>query len=69
MSDPGWSVEVLYDETWRTAYRGEKRVIRVGTKKPDPKEEQPKPGETEPGTTTTGEEPPPPPPKAPPPSP
>ena len=61
--------KVLYDETWRTAYRGEKRVIRVGTKKPDPKEEQPKPGETEPGTTTTGEEPPPPPPKAPPPSP
>jgi vancomycin resistance protein YoaR len=60
---------VLYEETWRTAYRGEKRVVRVGTKKPEPKPEpEPKPGETEPPTTTTtGKKPPPPPPKAPPP--
>jgi vancomycin resistance protein YoaR len=59
---------VLYNETWRTSYRGEKRVVRVGTKKPEPKPE-PKPGETEPTTTTTttttGKKPPPPPPKAP----
>jgi vancomycin resistance protein YoaR len=61
---------VLYEETWRTAYRGEKRVVRVGTKKPEPKPEpEPKPGETGPTTTTTttGKKPPPPPPKAPPP--
>jgi vancomycin resistance protein YoaR len=36
---------VLYDEVWRTNYRGEKRVIRVGTKKaepkPPPKDEKP----------------------------
>jgi vancomycin resistance protein YoaR len=64
---------VLYEETWRTAYRGEKRVVRVGTKKPEPKE--PKPGETTTtttttttSTTTTTGKPPPPPPKAPPPA-
>jgi vancomycin resistance protein YoaR len=36
---------VLYDEVWRTNYRGEKRVVRVGTKKaepkPPPKDEKP----------------------------
>jgi vancomycin resistance protein YoaR len=26
---------VLYDETWHTAYRGERRVVRVGTKEPE----------------------------------
>ena len=36
---------VLRDETWQTNYRGEKRVIRVGTKK--------KPEATPPPTTTT----------------
>jgi len=36
---------VLYDETWNTSYRGEYRIIRVGTKKPPPKETDPKPGE------------------------
>ncbi|HJV29338.1 MAG TPA: VanW family protein [Gaiellaceae bacterium] len=40
---------VLYDETWRTNYRGEKRVIRVGTKKKD----KPKPPTTSTPTTTT----------------
>ena len=41
---------VLYDETWRTNYLGEKRVIRVGTKqKPEP----PPPTTTTPTTTTT----------------
>ena len=55
---------VLYDETWQTNYRGEKRVIRVGTKK---KEEQPPttstPTTTTPTTpTTTTQKPPPPPP-------
>lgn len=42
---------VLYDEVWRTNYRGEKRVVRVGTKKAEPK----KPPKDEP----TLEEPPP----------
>lgn len=47
---------VLYDEVWRTNYRGEKRVIRVGTKKvqpkPPPKDEQPKPPAEEPPPPT-----------------
>ncbi len=55
---------VLYEETWRTNYRGEKRVIRVGTKK---KEAEPKPPTTSTPTTTTPttttKPPPPPPPK------
>ena len=38
---------VLYDETWRTNYLGEKRVIRVGTK------EKPEPPPTTTTTTTT----------------
>ena len=33
---------VLHDETWNTSYRGEYRVIRVGTK-PKPPKAQPKP--------------------------
>jgi vancomycin resistance protein YoaR len=37
--------KVLYDETWNTSYRGEYRVIRVGTKKPKPKP-KPKPKAT-----------------------
>jgi vancomycin resistance protein YoaR len=40
---------VLYEETWRTNYRGEKRVLRVGTKKKD----KPKPPTTSTPTTTT----------------
>ncbi len=55
---------VLYDETWRTNYRGEKRVIRVGTKKKP--EAKPPPTTTTPTTTgpaqTTPTPPPPPPP-------
>jgi vancomycin resistance protein YoaR len=61
---------VLYDETWRTTYRGEKKVVRVGTKKPELKPDK----DDEPPTTTgsADEEPPPaqkppPPPPAPPP--
>ena len=54
--------DVLYDETWRTNYRGEKRVVRVGTKK----KEEPKTPTT---TTTTPTTPKPPPPAPPPPSP
>ena len=58
---------VLYDETWRTAYRGEKRVVRVGTKKPEPKPTTT--GTTTSTTTTTatttGKKPPPPPPVSP----
>jgi vancomycin resistance protein YoaR len=45
---------LLHDETWNTSYRGEYRIIRVGTK-PKPKPPPPKPEEDEP------EEPPPPP--------
>jgi vancomycin resistance protein YoaR len=40
---------VLYDETWRTNYRGQKRVLRIGTKKKD----KPKPPTTSTPTTTT----------------
>lgn len=53
--------DVLHDETWNTSYRGEYRVIRVGTKpppkpepKPKPKSEQPAPPaptQTAPATT------------------
>ncbi len=32
--------DLLYDETWNTSYRGESRVIRVGTKKPKASAEQ-----------------------------
>jgi vancomycin resistance protein YoaR len=62
---------VLYDETWRTAYRGEKRVVRVGTKKPEPKPTETSTTTTSTTTTptTTGKKPPPPPPPAPPPAP
>jgi vancomycin resistance protein YoaR len=57
---------VLYDETWRTNYRGEKRVIRVGTKK----KEKPEPPTTStPTTTTPTTTSPPPPPANPPPRP
>ena len=45
---------LLHDETWNTSYRGEHRIIRVGTK-PKPKPPPPKPEEEKP------EEPPPPP--------
>ena len=54
---------VLHDETWNTSYRGEYRVIRVGTKpkpKPKPKpKEKPKPPAppTVTGTTTTAPQP------------
>ena len=39
--------ELLYDETWSTYYRGEKRIVRIGTK--------PKEKEKEPETATTPE--------------
>ena len=35
--------EVLHDETWNTSYRGEYRIIRVGTKPPPKPEPKPKP--------------------------
>jgi vancomycin resistance protein YoaR len=51
--------EVIHDETWNTSYRGEYRVVRVGTKKP-PKPKPPKEGAKpkpvpppEPPSTTT----------------
>jgi vancomycin resistance protein YoaR len=43
--------EVVHAETWFTSYRGDKRVIRVGTKKPPPKK-KPKPKNL--GTTGVG---------------
>ncbi len=53
--------KVLHDETWNTSYRGEYRIIRVGTKpppepkpKPKPKSEKPAPPpptQTAPATT------------------
>jgi vancomycin resistance protein YoaR len=52
--------DVLYAETWTTAYRGEKRVVRVGSK-PKPREPEPEPKakpkdeeEEPPPVTTTG---------------
>lgn len=66
---------VLYRESWRTSYRGEASVVRVGTKpKPTPppapkKEPEPKKTETAKGQTTptpTGTTPTPPPPSPPP---
>jgi len=47
--------DVLYEESWRTSYRGEERVVRVGTK---PKE-KPKPKDARPVTTPTETAPPP----------
>lgn len=29
--------KLLYENTWYSSYRGEKRIVRVGTKKPEPK--------------------------------
>ena len=47
--------ELIREETWSTSYKGETRVIRVGTKKPEPKEpKEPKPpGKTTPPTDFT----------------
>ena len=48
--------EVIHDETWNTSYRGEYRVIRVGTKppppKPKPKDKDLPPPPTQPTATT-----------------
>jgi hypothetical protein len=44
--------EVLYDETWTTSYRYEKKIVRVGTKPrpvaPPPEEKPPKEDEPQP---------------------
>jgi vancomycin resistance protein YoaR len=50
------SGKLLYDETWSTYYRGEKRIVRIGTKLPEP----PPTTTTTTTTTTTETEPPPP---------
>jgi hypothetical protein len=34
--------KVLHDETWNTSYRGEYRIVRVGTKPPPKPEPKPK---------------------------
>jgi vancomycin resistance protein YoaR len=46
---------VRYDETWNTSYRGEYRIIRVGTK-PKPKPEPAKDGKDVPPTAPTDTE-------------
>ncbi len=46
---------VLHDETWNTSYRGEYRIVRVGTKpkpKPEPAPEKLEPEKPEPKTPT-----------------
>jgi vancomycin resistance protein YoaR len=49
--------KLLYDETWSTYYRGEKRIVRIGTKPPPP---PPTTTTTTTTTATTETEPPPP---------
>ncbi len=59
---------VLYDESWHTSYRGEPKIVRVGTKpqpkpeaEPEKKKATPKPAAAPPTpTTTTAPTPPPP---------
>ena len=41
--------DVIHDETWNTSYKGETRVIRVGTKKPEPPKPPKKPKKESPG--------------------
>ncbi|MBA2332925.1 MAG: VanW family protein [Actinobacteria bacterium] len=49
----GANGEVIHDETWNTSYRGDYRIIRVGTKpKPAPKPKKPE-RETPPPPTAT----------------
>jgi hypothetical protein len=49
--------DLLRSETWNTSYRGETRVVRVGTKpKEPPKKPKPKAGGQEPAPPTTGDE-------------
>jgi vancomycin resistance protein YoaR len=45
---------VLRDETWTTNYRGEARVVRVGTKQPDPPAPPKKPKEKAPSGDSAG---------------
>ena len=52
--------DLLGEETWNTSYKGETRIVRVGTKKPQPPPEKPKapqgpqaPGETTPPAGST----------------
>jgi hypothetical protein len=47
---------LLYDDTWYSSYRGEKKIILVGTKpkpEPKPKEEVPPADETTPPADET----------------
>jgi vancomycin resistance protein YoaR len=46
--------DLLYDNTWYSSYRGEYRVVRIGTKAPEQPVEKPaKKKKDEPATTTT----------------
>jgi hypothetical protein len=48
--------KLLYDDTWSSYYRGEPRIVRVGTKPKPEKKKKPKTEETGTGTTGTGAE-------------
>jgi vancomycin resistance protein YoaR len=45
---------VIRDETWTTSYKGETRIVRVGTKVEKPKVAKPPPGETTKPPAETG---------------
>jgi uncharacterized protein YabE (DUF348 family) len=45
--------DLLHDDTWYSAYEGEKRVIKVGTKEPPPPPKETTTEETETTPTTT----------------
>jgi uncharacterized protein YabE (DUF348 family) len=54
--------KLLYDDVWYSSYRGEKRIVRIGTKKEEPeKPAKPKPPEGELPAGTPPEPPPKPP--------
>jgi vancomycin resistance protein YoaR len=44
---------LLYDDNWSSHYRGEYRIVRIGTKEPPPPPPKKKPTTTTTGTTTT----------------
>jgi hypothetical protein len=52
--------KLIDEETWNTSYKGETRVIRVGTKKPEPVEPKDPAKPKKPGTTPPADSTPPP---------
>jgi vancomycin resistance protein YoaR len=57
--------KLLYDDVWYSSYRGEKRVVRVGTKKAEPEKPEKPAKPAPPMDDVPAETPPPPPPKPP----